>query len=247
VNHLYGSAAVRRVRSPRACGKDRSRCSRCGPPAHRTRCAGRQHRADHHLRSADRGEADRDRHSLVSEDHASEDEKDNPLVLTVSWSKTSHRRHRDVIAPQGSSRAEALPIRSDIRTKLVTAIARGRQWLSEIEAGAATVDGVAAREACSKRHRYVAPTLRFRRRAITVVFVFSRARALSVRMSSFVQSRRFTIFFAIFVSRRPHAHDPQADLGGTVSTRQNDLTPRFDRGRNASRICNVDRRQTACP
>src|SRR5271168_5166069 len=72
--------------------------------------------------------------SLLSEDHASEDEKDNPLVLTVPWSKTPHRRHRDVIAPEGSSRAAARPIRSDTRVKLITAIARGRQWLSEIEA-----------------------------------------------------------------------------------------------------------------
>ncbi len=32
-----------------------------------------------------------------------------------------------------------------------------------------------------------------------MVFVFSRARVLSVRMSSFVQSRRFTVFFAIYV------------------------------------------------
>jgi hypothetical protein len=46
---------------------------------------------------------------------------------------------------------------------------------------------------------YSAPALRFSRRAITVVFVFSRARVLSVRMSSFVQSRRFTVFFAIYV------------------------------------------------
>jgi hypothetical protein len=29
---------------------------------------------------------------------------------------------------------------------------RARQWLSEIEAGTATVEGIATREACSKRH-----------------------------------------------------------------------------------------------
>jgi site-specific DNA recombinase len=85
--------------------------------------------------------------SLLSLDHASEDEKDDPLVLTVPWSKAPHRRHRDVITPEGSSRTQVLPIRSDTRVKLVTAIARGRQWLSEIEAGAATIDGIAAREA----------------------------------------------------------------------------------------------------
>ena len=53
-------------------------------------------------------------------------------------------------------------------------------------------------------------------------------------MSSFVQSRRFTIFFAIFVSPAARADAarsdqalrlPQADLGGTGSMRQNDLTP----------------------
>src|SRR5271167_2310530 len=99
--------------------------------------------------------------SLLSEDHASEDEKDNPLVLTVPWSKTPHRRHRDVIAPEGSSRAAARPIRSDTRVKLITAIARGRQWLSEIEAAAVTIDGIAAREACSKRHVNMTISLAF--------------------------------------------------------------------------------------
>jgi resolvase-like protein len=36
---------------------------------------------------------------------------------------------------------------SDTRAKLVTAITRGRHWLSEIEASAATIDDIAAREA----------------------------------------------------------------------------------------------------
>jgi site-specific DNA recombinase len=96
---------------------------------------------------------------LLNEDNASEDEKGNPLVLTVPWSKTPHRRHRDVIAPEGASRTQVLPIRSDTRTKLVTAIARGRQWLSEIEAGAVTIDGIATREACSKRQKAVVSDL----------------------------------------------------------------------------------------
>jgi len=99
--------------------------------------------------------------SLLSEDHASEDEKDNPPVLTIPWSKTAHRRHRDVIAPDGSARTQVLPIRSDTRAKLVTAIARGRQWLSEIEAGAATIDGIASRQACSKRHVSMTISLAF--------------------------------------------------------------------------------------
>jgi len=99
--------------------------------------------------------------SLMDEENASEDEKDDSLVLTVPWSKTPHRRHCDVIAPEGTSPADAVPIRSDTRVKLVTAIARGRQWLSEIEAGAATVDGIAGREARSKRHVNMTISLAF--------------------------------------------------------------------------------------
>ena len=98
---------------------------------------------------------------LLRQDHASEGEMTNPLVLTVPWSKAPHRRHRDVIAPEGPSQTQVPPIRSDTRTKLITAIARGRQWLSEIEAGAETVDGIAARAACSKRHVNMTISLAF--------------------------------------------------------------------------------------
>jgi hypothetical protein len=48
-------------------------------------------------------------------------------------------------------KAEPRPIRSDTRVRLVRAIARGRQWLSEIETDTATIDAIAEREACSKR------------------------------------------------------------------------------------------------
>ena len=99
--------------------------------------------------------------SLPNDENASEDEKDDPLVLTVPWSKTPHRRHRDVIAPEASSQTQVLPIRSDTRTKLVSAIARGRRWLSEIESGAATINGIATREACSKRHVNMTISLAF--------------------------------------------------------------------------------------
>jgi hypothetical protein len=44
---------------------------------------------------------------------------------------------------------------------------------------------------------FVAPSVRFNLRAITVVFVFSRASVFSVRTSSFVHGRSFVVFFAI--------------------------------------------------
>src|SRR5262249_39365708 len=99
--------------------------------------------------------------SLLGEDRGSEDdERDDPPFLTVPWSKTPHRRHRDVIVPEGSLQTP-LPIRSNARVKLVTAIARGRSWLSDIEAGTATIEGIAAREACSRRHVHMRISLAF--------------------------------------------------------------------------------------
>jgi DNA invertase Pin-like site-specific DNA recombinase len=99
--------------------------------------------------------------SLANEEHDSDEATIDPPVLIVPWSKTPHRRHRDVIVPEGSSQAEARPIRADSRVKLVAAIARGRQWLSEVEAGTAAVEGIAAREACSKRHVHMTISLAF--------------------------------------------------------------------------------------
>jgi site-specific DNA recombinase len=98
--------------------------------------------------------------TLLSQDHASNDDT-TTSVLAVPWSKTPHRRRRDVIALEDGSPAAVLPIRSDARVKLVTAIARGRQWLSEIETGTATIDGIAARAACSRRHVSMTISLAF--------------------------------------------------------------------------------------
>jgi site-specific DNA recombinase len=98
--------------------------------------------------------------SLVSEDRPLDGDT-TPSVLTVPWSKTSYRCHRDIIVPKGSSQTDARPIRSDSRLKLVSAIARGRQWLAEIEAGTATIDAIAKREVCSKRHVQMTISLAF--------------------------------------------------------------------------------------
>jgi site-specific DNA recombinase len=98
---------------------------------------------------------------LANEERDSEEETIDTPVLTVPWNKTPHRRHRDVIIPDGASQAETRPIRSDTRVKLVIAIARAQHWLSEIEAGTVTVGGIAAREACSKRHVHMTISLAF--------------------------------------------------------------------------------------
>jgi site-specific DNA recombinase len=98
--------------------------------------------------------------SLRNDDQALDDGEHDPVVLTLRLSKTAHIRHRKVIAPQGSL-VEARPIRVETRSKLITAIARGRLWLSEIEAGTTSIDDIAAREDCSKRHVNMTISLAF--------------------------------------------------------------------------------------
>jgi site-specific DNA recombinase len=66
--------------------------------------------------------------------------------------------HRDVIVPDSASQAEARPIRSDTRVKLVIAIARSSGCRSKRDR---SVDGIAAREACSKRHVHMTISLAF--------------------------------------------------------------------------------------
>jgi site-specific DNA recombinase len=96
----------------------------------------------------------RDRQETDDDEHA-------PVILTVPWSKTAPTRLREVITPEGSTRGEIRPIRGDSRAKLIAAIARGRLWLSEVEAGTATIDKIAARGGCSTRHVNMTISLAF--------------------------------------------------------------------------------------
>jgi site-specific DNA recombinase len=81
--------------------------------------------------------------SLLNEDRASNGDI-TPSVLTVPWCKTPHRT---LLPNRSSSDSRRHPGKARHRN-----CARGRQWLSEIEAGAATIDGIASRQACSERH-----------------------------------------------------------------------------------------------
>jgi site-specific DNA recombinase len=99
--------------------------------------------------------------SLRSDDQDSDDGERAPVVLTLPWSKAARARHREFVAPEGATKGETRPIRVETRSKLITAIARGRLWLSEIEAGTASIDDIAAREDCSKRHVNMTISLAF--------------------------------------------------------------------------------------
>jgi site-specific DNA recombinase len=96
-------------------------------------------------------DSDADQHDGVS-----------PAVLLVAWTKPPAMRRREIIAPEQGHGAVSQPIRADYRARLVTAIARGRLWLTQIETG--TVRGVteiAIREDCSPCHVNMTISLAF--------------------------------------------------------------------------------------
>jgi site-specific DNA recombinase len=83
-------------------------------------------------------------------------------ILIVPWTKPPAKRRRDIIAPEQGHETASQPIRADYRARLVTAIARGRLWLSQIETGAVNgVTEIALREDCSPRHVNMTISLAF--------------------------------------------------------------------------------------
>jgi hypothetical protein len=95
-------------------------------------------------------------------DLASSDTEDQPIVLSIPWTKRPNKRHREILIPNGAKHCDIRPIRAETRATLVRAIARGRLWLSQIETGAvANVQDIAAREKCSKRHVNMTLSLAF--------------------------------------------------------------------------------------
>jgi hypothetical protein len=83
-------------------------------------------------------------------------------VITIPWSPATFRRKREVIQPTDASSAAARPIRTEARTKLLTAIAKGRRWFDDIASGAASdIESVATREGLSERSARMILSLAF--------------------------------------------------------------------------------------
>jgi hypothetical protein len=90
------------------------------------------------------------------------DANDSPTVLIVPWTKPPPKRRREIIAPAPGRADTRRPIRAEARARLLSAIARGRLWLSEIETGAVrSVTEIALREDCSPRHVNMTISLAF--------------------------------------------------------------------------------------
>ena len=87
----------------------------------------------------------------------------NAATLTIARKKTPSKKPRKLIPPTSTtSRSDPRPIRAETRTKLVAAIAKGRQWLDELVIGNVTnADQIAAREACTIRQVNITISLAF--------------------------------------------------------------------------------------
>ena len=75
--------------------------------------------------------------------------------IEIAWSPPPPRGRREILASRGSEGHDR-GIKAEARTVLLRSIALGRRWLDEV-LGGATIDEIADRERCTKRH--VADTL----------------------------------------------------------------------------------------
>jgi DNA invertase Pin-like site-specific DNA recombinase len=72
--------------------------------------------------------------------------------LEIPWHKTPSTRRREIHLPDNMSPETARPIRSESRTLLITAIARGRRWLAALANDPhANIETIAAEAHCSPR------------------------------------------------------------------------------------------------
>ena len=82
--------------------------------------------------------------------------------LTIPWQKPPSKRSRRILLPHHASRREVQPEQFERRARLVSAIAKGRQWLDDVVSGrVTTVQEICIREKCSIRQVNMTISLAF--------------------------------------------------------------------------------------
>ena len=82
--------------------------------------------------------------------------------LAIPWQKPPSKRSRQILLPHHTSRNEVRPEQFERRARLVSAIARGRQWLDDVLSGrVTTIAELCTREKCSVRHVNMTISLAF--------------------------------------------------------------------------------------
>jgi DNA invertase Pin-like site-specific DNA recombinase len=86
--------------------------------------------------------------------------------LVVPWCKPPSKMPREILLPPSVARSQIRPIKIERRAALLRSIARGRAWLEAVVAGGTTIEDIAARHKCSRRHvnmtismAFIAPSL----------------------------------------------------------------------------------------
>ena len=93
-------------------------------------------------------------------DEASDQADDRSI--SIPWQKPPSKRRRQILLPSNKSRSEVRPQQFERRAQLVSAIARGRQWLDDVVSGRmTTVTELCARENCSVRQVNMTISLAF--------------------------------------------------------------------------------------
>jgi site-specific DNA recombinase len=95
-----------------------------------------------------------------SEDEAPDNSHDRSLI--IPWQKPPSKRRRQILLPSNKSRGDVRPQHFERRARLVSAIARGRQWLEDVVSGrVTTVAQLCAREKYSVRQVNLTISLAF--------------------------------------------------------------------------------------
>jgi site-specific DNA recombinase len=89
---------------------------------------------------------------LKSDSNDDELDRADDASLTIPWQKPPSKKSRRILLPNGASRDDARPEQFERRARLVSAIAKGRQWLDDVVSGrVTTVQEICIREKCSVR------------------------------------------------------------------------------------------------
>ena len=100
--------------------------------------------------------------ALKSENADEESDSSHVRSLTIPWQKPPSRRSRQILLPHSALRSDVRPEQFERRARLVSNIARGRQWLNDVVSGrVTTVVDLAARENCSVRQVNMTISLAF--------------------------------------------------------------------------------------
>jgi site-specific DNA recombinase len=90
--------------------------------------------------------------SLKSDDADDASDSSDVRSLTIPWHKPPSKRSRQILLPHNAARSDMRPEQFERRARLVSTIARGRQWLDDVVSGrVTTVAELCLREKCSVR------------------------------------------------------------------------------------------------